>query len=67
MHMDHHMGLPDLFRWRQIHLPAKRDPLRLFCPLDDLKSWLLFYANRVDPIHSDVKFIDNDILVRVFC
>lgn len=63
MHLDHHIGLPELFRLRQIHLPTKREPLRLLCPLEDLKSWLLFYASNVDPIHSDMKFIDNNILV----
>ncbi|XP_055306097.1 zinc phosphodiesterase ELAC protein 2-like [Sitodiplosis mosellana] len=64
MHLDHHIGLPELFRWRAIHLPTDRQPLRIFCPLDDLKSWLLFYANHVDPIHFDMKFIDNDILIK---
>lgn len=47
-----------------MHLPTNREPLRVFCPLVDLKSWLLYYANHVDPIHSDIKFIDNEILVR---
>lgn len=63
MHLDHHIGLPELIRWRQIYLPIDRQPLRIFCPLDDLKSWLLFYANHVDPIHPEMKFIDNEILV----
>lgn len=66
MHMDHHIGLPDLFRWRSQYLPSKREPLRVFCPIQDLKSWLLFYAKHVDPIQADIKFIDNDILVRAF-
>lgn len=64
MHQDHYFGLPELFRRRQMHLPLNREPLRVFCPLVDLKSWLLFYADRVDPIHTDIKFIDNQILVR---
>lgn len=65
MHMDHHIGLPELFRWRSIHLADDREPLRLFCPINDLKSWLLFYANEIASIHTDVKFIDNDLLVSV--
>lgn len=63
MHLDHHIGLPELLRWRKLLLPPKRPPLRIFCPIQDLKSWMLFYANHVDPVHSDMKFIDNEILV----
>lgn len=64
MHLDHHIGLPELFRWRKSCLPTDREPLRIFCPMEDLKSWLLFYAKNVEPIHADMRFIDNDILVR---
>lgn len=63
-HLDHHIGLPELFRWRQLCLPENRQPLRIFCPLQDFKSWLIFYANHVDRIHKDMKLIDNEILVR---
>lgn len=65
MHLDHHIGLPDLFRWRRTYLPEHRQPLRIFGPIADLKSWLLFYAKNVEPIASDMSFIDNDILVRI--
>lgn len=63
MHLDHHIGLPEMFRWRKTYLPASREPLRLFCPFDDLKAWLLFYSNKIEPIKFDVKFINNDELV----
>ena len=63
MHLDHHIGLPELFRWRQIHLPAKRESLRLFCPAYDLKSWFGFYINHIESLQRDVKFIDNEYLV----
>lgn len=65
MHLDHHIGLPDLFRWRNTFLPEHRPPLRIFCPIADLKSWLFFYDKHVEPIASDLSFIDNDILVRI--
>lgn len=63
IHLDHHIGLPELFRWRRQYLPVRREPLRIICPFLDLRSWLLFYANNIDPIHADMKFIDNNYLV----
>lgn len=67
MHLDHHIGLPELFRMREKYLPSDRLPLHLMCPLQDLKSWLFFYANNIDSIHRDMKFIDNGQLVSVHC
>lgn len=63
MHLDHHIGLPDLFRMRAKYLPEKRFPLMMMCPFNELKSWLFFYANHLDPIHKDMQFIDNLTLV----
>lgn len=64
MHLDHHIGLPELFRWRQIHLPAKREPLRVMCPAYDFRSWFGFYSNNLDSVQSDIKFLDNKCMVR---
>lgn len=65
VHLDHHIGLPDIFKWRQLYLPIDREQLRIFCPLDDLRSWLAFYAHHINPVYFDMKFINNDILVRI--
>lgn len=63
MHLDHHIGLPDLLRCRQRYLPISREQLRIFCPLEDFKSWILFYGNHIDSLCADIKFIDNDDLL----
>lgn len=62
MHLDHHIGLPELFRMRDLYLPAKRPKLLIFCPLDNLKSWLNFYSKSIESIYSDMKLIANDDL-----
>lgn len=63
MHTDHFMGLSELLRMRKISLPAKREPLHLIGPAEDLKSWLLFYAIYIERI-ADINFIDSLLLVR---
>lgn len=63
MHLDHHIGLPELFRMRQLHLPTRRPPLLILCPIDNLKSWLQFYSKNVEFIYPDMKMIPNCLLV----
>ncbi|XP_031635353.1 ribonuclease Z, mitochondrial-like [Contarinia nasturtii] len=63
MHLDHHIGMPEVFRYRLRYLPADREPLRIFCPVEDFKSWILFYSKNVESINHDMKLIDNDVLL----
>lgn len=63
MHLDHHIGLPELLCMRKKYLPSEREPLYLLSPAGFLRSWLFFYSNHIDPIHNDMKFIDNEKLV----
>lgn len=64
LHYDHFGGLVELLRLRRIFMPPDRDPLILFAPKADLKSWLFFYDNNIEAIHDDLFFIDNENLVR---
>lgn len=66
MHYDHFGGLIDIILARRRYSPADQKPLFLLCPKQDLKSWLLFYDNTVEPIHDDLYFIDNTNLVSAF-
>lgn len=63
MHNDHHSGLIELLRMRKKYLPPNRAPLLVLGPKADLKSWLFFYDNNIEPIHDDLHFIDNENLV----
>lgn len=64
MHLDHHIGLPELFRMRQMYMNSYRPPLIILCPYDNLKSWLNFYSNHIENIFTDVKMIPNCILQK---
>ncbi|XP_031621722.1 ribonuclease Z, mitochondrial-like [Contarinia nasturtii] len=63
MHNDHHTGLIELLQLRKKYLPSNRLPLLVLCPKSDMKSWLFFYDNNVEPIHDDLYFIDNENLM----
>lgn len=62
-HLDHHIGLPEIFRMRKIYLSEFRIPLLLIGPIDELKSWLNFYSNEIDDIQSDIWYQPNNMLV----
>lgn len=62
-HLDHHIGLLEMFRMRKIYLPKFRIPLLLIAPVSDLKSWLTLYSNEIDDIESDMHLIPNIALV----
>lgn len=65
MHVDHFLGLIELVRMRKKYLNADREPLILFGPKAELKSWLFFYDTEIEAIHDDLTFIANDSLVSL--
>lgn len=63
MHADHYHGLLRLMELRKELMPDEREPLKLFSPKNEMKSWLYFYDNNVDAIHDDLMLIENRNLV----
>lgn len=62
-HLDHQMGLPEIFRMRNKYLPKFRKQLLFIGPVFDMQSWLNFYSNEIDDIVSDMRMVENERLV----
>lgn len=58
------LGCPNCFIGdKNAYRSIDREKLRIFCPFDGLRSWLLFFVYHIDSIKTDIKFIDKDICV----
>lgn len=55
-------GLFSILQLRQKILNGNHDPILLLAP-NEMNSWLRFYNDEVEPILSEFKFIDNQVLV----
>ncbi|XP_055920059.1 ribonuclease Z, mitochondrial [Eupeodes corollae] len=64
LHADHHIGLIGMLKERSKLLGTEQTPLYLFAPLQ-IKSWLSYYNDIIEPIANSYKLIPNAEMVDV--